>query len=136
MTSVVGPGAGASSSAKGRLSGCEVTTGPGGMKGLFSGRELSTITVSLVGSGARSRSETESSLPHGYLTRAKEGLTETRSTSDTIGVYLDLRLCRLTRTGPFSNNQDGRESPVPDRRGNEKRRSCGVALVAVQRRDR
>ena len=88
------------------------------------------------GRGARWRKETESSRPQGYLTLACVGEQDTNSTSSTRGSYLDLLTCRLTRTGPFCNSQDGNEGPDAVRRANENNRSCGVSLVAVQRRER
>ena len=100
---------------------------------------VSGCTVSeqgLEGRGARWRKETESSRPQGYLTLACVGEQDTNSTSSTRGSYLDLLTCRLTRTGPFCNSQDGNEGPDAVRRANENNRSCGVSLVAVQRRER
>ena len=45
-------------------------------------------------------------------------------------------MCRLSRTIPGSLNHVGNDSPVDDQRGNEKRGSRGVVLVAVHNKDR
>ena len=89
-----------------------------------------------LGRGARSLSETVSSLPHGYLTFALVGFTETSSTSETSGSYFDLLTCRRTRTGPVSVSHEGRVFSRIARRSKDTKRSWGVVFVAVQSRDR
>ena len=85
--------------------------------------------------GARNFVDAVSSLPSGSLTIAYFGFASISSTSSTNGSNLDFRTCRFSRTKPGVVNQVGTEVPLVDRRWLVKRRSCGVALVAVHNND-
>ena len=64
------------------------------------------------------------------------GFASIRSASSTSGSNLLFWTCLLTNIFPGSDNQVGIASPFADRHWKVKNLSCGVALVAVQRRER
>ena len=87
------------------------------------------------GQGARFETETVISLPLLSQTFAKLGLASSSSNSSTKGSCLFLTK-RRSNTGPGFTNQLGRVRLTMLRLSKPRKRSCGVAFVAVQSKDR
>lgn len=85
--------------------------------------------------GANCRRDTVDSDPSFLRIWAYCGLASSNSTSSTGSSYLLVLTFLLASTGP-GVNQDGKETPLVERRGWLKNRSWGVEFVAVQSRER
>ena len=95
----------------------------------------SDVRIELDGQGARSETETVTSLPLLSRTFAKLGLASSSSTSSTKGSCLFL-IKRQSNISPGCINQLGRVRPTMLRLSKPRKRSCGVAFVALQNKDR